>query len=133
MVFDWCPCDSKSFHISKSLLSIPVDPNNALICLVSIRPLISMSSGPRTMHWWVYQKQRLQLVSPSLSYSIVFFWSFANSRYLSLFSPSFSLTLWTARTAKTAIWQLVFQTIVSWWSFIGVWVTASSLWFPGLF
>ena len=50
-----------------------------------------------------------------------FFNSLARSRYLSLFSHSFSFILWSARTAKSTI----FQTGVSWWSFTGVWVTAN--------
>ena len=51
---------------------------------------------------------QLQSLSPSLSCSIVFFSSLERSRYLSLFSFSFSLTLWSAGTAKSTTRQVLF-------------------------
>ena len=47
-----------------------------------------------------------QLVSPSLSYSIVVFSSLARFKYLSLFSLSLIFTLWSVGTAKSAIQQV---------------------------
>ena len=58
--------------------------------------------------WSPYRARLLQLVSPSLSCCIVFFSSLARSRYLSLFSFSFSFTLWSAGTAKFTISQVLF-------------------------
>ena len=52
--------------------------------------------------------RQLQLVSPSLSSYLRCFSSLARSRYLSLFSHSFSFTLWSAETAKTIIWRFLF-------------------------
>ena len=46
MVFHWSLSDSKSPQVSKTLLSILVDLNNAVDWMVSIRPLISKSSSP---------------------------------------------------------------------------------------
>ena len=37
--------DSKSPHLSRTLLSILIDPNNAVVSVVSTRPLISKSSS----------------------------------------------------------------------------------------
>ena len=41
-----------------------------------------------------------------------FFNSLARSRYLSFFSHSFSFILWSARTAKSTIWQVLFIIII---------------------
>ena len=41
MVFHWILSDSNSPQISRTLLSILADLNYALVCMVSIRPLIS--------------------------------------------------------------------------------------------
>ena len=45
--------------------------------------------------------------------STVFFNSLARSRYLSFFSHSFSLILWSARTAKLTILQIFFFMLIS--------------------
>ena len=46
MVFHWSLSDSKYPQISRTLLSILVDFNNAIIWILSTRPPISNSSGP---------------------------------------------------------------------------------------
>ena len=48
MVSHWILSDSKSFDVSKTLLSILVDLNNAVVWVVSARPLISKPSSPFT-------------------------------------------------------------------------------------
>ena len=48
MVFHWSLCDSKSPLVSRTLLSILADLNNAVILMVSARPPISNSSRPFT-------------------------------------------------------------------------------------
>ena len=61
--------------------------------------------------------------------------------YWSCFSFSFTFTLWSVGTAKSTILQVIiiiyslraFHISFSWWSFTGVWVTASLLKSPGLF
>ena len=58
--------------------------------------------------WWLYQAHQLQLVSPTLSCSLVFFSSLARSKHLNLFSLSFNFTLWSAGTAKSTIRQVLF-------------------------
>ena len=83
--------------ISRTHVSILADLNNAVVWMVSTRPLIYKSSSPCTKSFGDYQVHQLQLVSPSLSSTIVFFVclfsSLARSRYLYLFSFSVSFTM----------------------------------------
>ena len=88
--------------------------------------------------WWLYRARPLQLEAPSLSRSIFFFSSLATSRYLPLFSPSFSFTLWSVGTTKSTILQVLsFITItrssrlVEIWWFVCISKSQSMLW--GLF
>ena len=46
MVFHWSLSDSKSPQVSRTRLSILADVNNAVVCIVSTRPLLSKSSSP---------------------------------------------------------------------------------------
>ena len=46
MVFHWSFSYNKSPHVSRTLLSILTDLNNAVVWMVSARPLISKSSRP---------------------------------------------------------------------------------------
>ena len=50
MVFHWIPSDRKSPQVSRTLLSIQSDLNNAVVWMVSTRPLLSQSSSPCTNH-----------------------------------------------------------------------------------
>ena len=45
MVFHWSLRDNKSPQVSRTLLSILANRNNAIVWMASIRPLISSSSG----------------------------------------------------------------------------------------
>ena len=148
MVFHWSLSDNNSPQVSRTLLSILANLNNAVIWMVSTRPPMSKSSSSIINPLVTYQAQQLLLISLSLSCSI-FFCSLARSRYLSFFSLSFSFTLWSAGTAKSTIRQVlffcrwlslgvviiiiiiiysfrVFHISISWWSFTGVWVTKKS-------
>ena len=62
------------------------DPNNAVVWMVSTHPLISKSSSRCTNLWWKYWTHQLQLVSPSLSCSIVFQFSSKVLVLISLFA-----------------------------------------------
>ena len=55
---------------------------------------------PLSIPCWLYQVKQLQLVSPSLSSSMIFN-SLARSRYLSFFSLSFSFNLWSAAEGQS--------------------------------
>ena len=46
MVLHWSPSDSKSPQVSRTLLGILADLNNAIVWMVSICPLIPTSSSP---------------------------------------------------------------------------------------
>ena len=48
MVFHWSLCDSKTSQVSRTLLSILDDLNNAVVLMVSTCPFISKSSSPFT-------------------------------------------------------------------------------------
>ena len=75
-----------------------------LIFLFQSRPV------PLSILWWLYRVRQPQLISPSLSCSIVclFLNSLTRSRNLSLFTLSFGFSLWSARTAKFTIQQVLF-------------------------
>ena len=51
--------------------------------------------------WWLYRAHLFKFVSSSFLYSV------PRSGYLALFSPPFSLTLWSAGTAKSSIRQVL--------------------------
>ena len=91
-VVHWSLSGSKSPQVSRTLLSILVDLNNAVVWMVSARPLISKSSNLST---------KLLVTVPSapitIGITVTFmlhscFNSQARSRYLSFFSLSFSFT-----------------------------------------
>ena len=112
MVFHWSLKDIKSPQVSRTLFSILIDLNNAVVWMVSTCPQISQ---------W-----------PSCF--IAFFSSLARSEYLSFFSFSLIFILWSTGTAIIIFFLLrVFHSSVSWWFFIGVWVAASLLKSPRLF
>ena len=80
----------------------------AIVWMVSIRPLISKSSSLLSQFFvdctehsnynWYHRHLHIPL----------FFNSLSRSTYLSLFSLSFSFTLWSTRTAKSTIQQVLF-------------------------
>ena len=107
MDFYWSLSDNKSSQVSRTLLSILADLNNAVAWMVSARPLISKSFSPCTNHL-------MTVPSPSITIGIGdtfmchrFFSSPGRSRYLSLFSLSFSFTLWSAWTTQSTIRQIL--------------------------
>ena len=61
---------------------------------------------PLSILWWLDRTPQLQLVSPSLSCSIVF--QFSSKVHVLIFSFSFSFTQWSIGTAKFTIWQFLF-------------------------
>ena len=126
------------------------DLNDAVVLMVSTRPVIFKSSSPCTNPLVTVPRAPITIGSTVTFMFHNFFTFLARSRYLSFFSHSFKFTLWSAGTAKSTIWHVLFIIIiiiiitiiysfrvfhisVSWWSFTGVWVTASLLKSPGLF
>ena len=107
MVFYWSLSDSKSPQVARTLLSILDDHNNAVVWMVSTCPLISKSSSPCTNPLVIVLRAAIiiGIIVTFMFHS--FFNSLAMSRYLS-FSLSFNFTLWSARTAKSTILQVLF-------------------------
>ena len=108
MVFHWRLSDSKSPQVSRTLLSILPVFTNAVVWMVSSRPPTSKSSRP-------FKNPLVTVPKAPITIGIIvtfmfhsFFNSLARSRYLSLFSHSFSFILWSAGTAMSAILQIFF-------------------------
>ena len=82
--------DSKSPQFSRTILSILADLNNAVIWMVSTRPLISKCCSPRTSYL-VTIPSASNTIGITVTFTfhsfvfVLFFCSFARSRYLSLF------------------------------------------------
>ena len=143
MVFHWSLSNSESPKVSRTLLSILADLNNAVVWVVSAL-LISNFSSPHPKPLESFRVHRLQSVLPSTSCSIplLVVWK-GPSTYLSFRFLYFIFTLRSTRTTKSTIQQVafiiiiiysfrVFHISISWWFFTGVWVTASLLKSPGL-
>ena len=106
MVFHWRLSQSKSPQVSRTLLSILTVFNYAVVWMVSTRPPTSKSSRP-------FNNSLVTVPNAPITIGIIvtfmfhsFFNSLARSRYLSLFSHSFSFILWSAGTAKSTILQI---------------------------
>ena len=107
MVFHWSLSDSTSPQIFGTPLSIMADLNYS----VSIRPLISKSSSHCTKPLvTVPSAPFLQLVSPSLSYSVFFFFFSSQARiittYILILTSFFPLTLTSFFLLKST-WQVL--------------------------
>ena len=122
MVFHRRLSDSKSPQVSRTLLSILAVFNNGVVWMVSAwlptsksskffnNPLVTVPKAPIT-------------IGISVTFMFYgFFNSLARSRYLSLFSHSFSFILWSAGTAKSTILQVLFF----------CWLLLSLVFWPGL-
>ena len=108
MFFHWSLRDSKSPQVSRTLLSILDNLSNAVVWMVSICPLISNFSSPFTNPLGIVPSAPTT-VNITVTFTFLSFFSFlTRSKYLSLFSPSFNYTLWSAGTAKFTIRQVFF-------------------------
>ena len=108
MVFHWNLSDSKSPQVSRTLLSILAVFNKAVVWMVSTRPPTSKSSR-------LFSNPLVTVPNAPITIGTIvtflfhsFFNPLARSRYLSFFSHSFSLILWSAGTAKLTIFQILF-------------------------
>ena len=108
MIFHWSLSDSKSPQVSRTLLSILSDLNNAVVWIVSTCSIISKSSS-----LCINPLVTVPRAPITIGIMVTFmFYSFCNSlarsRYISFFSLSFNFTLWLAGTAKFTILQVLF-------------------------
>ena len=106
MVFHWRLSHSNSPQVSRTLLSILAVFNYAVVWIVSTRQPTSKFSRP-------FNNPLVTVPKAPITISIIvtfvfhsFFNSITKSRYLSLFSHSFSFILWSAGTAKSTILQI---------------------------
>ena len=77
--------------------------------MVSTRPLISKSFSPCTDPLVTVPSMLIAIgITVIFMFYSFLFSSLASSRYLSVFSLSFSFTLWSARMTKSTIWQVLF-------------------------
>ena len=120
MDFHWSLSNSKSPQVSRTLLSILTDLNNAVVWMVSTRSPTSKSSNP-------FNNPLVTVPKAPITIGIIitfmfhsFFNSLARSRDL-FFSYSFSFILWSAGTAKSTILQILsfffFFFFFFWWLF----------------
>ena len=112
MVFHWSLNDRKSPQVSRTLLSIQANLNNAVVWMASIRPLICKSSCTFINPSVTVPRAP---ITNSVNISFMFrsfFNSLAWSRDLSFFSFSFNFNLWLAGTAKSTILQVFFFLLI---------------------
>ena len=108
MVFHWRLIDSKSPKVPRTILSILAVFNSAVVWMVSTRPLTSKSSRPFNNPLVTVPKAPIT-IGIIVTFMFHSFFNFlARSKYLSLFSHSFSFILWSAGTAKSTILQIFF-------------------------
>ena len=112
MVSHWSLSDSKSSQIYRTLLSILADLNNAVVWVVSICPLISKSFSPCPNPSATVSSAPITIGITVTFMSHSVFSSQARSRYLSLFSLSFSFTLWSTGTTKSTSRQVILIIII---------------------
>ena len=96
MLFHWRLSDSKSSQVSRTILSILAVFNNAVVWVVSTRPPTSKSSRLFNNPLVTVPKVPITIGIIVTFIFHIFFNSLARSRYLSLFSHSFSFIQWSA-------------------------------------
>ena len=107
MAFYWSLSYSKFPQVSRTLLSILTDLNYAVVWIVSTYPLIYKLSDSFTKPLGIVSSVAIIISITIIFMFPSFFSSLARSKYLSLYSLSFIFTLWSARTAKSTIWQVL--------------------------
>ena len=110
MVFHWGLCDKKSHQVSWTFLSILAVLSNTVIWIVSTRPPTFKFSRPFSNPLFIVPKITISTTVTLMFHS--FFNFLARSRYLSFFSQSFSFILWSAGTAKSTIFQILFFLLI---------------------
>ena len=112
MVFHWSLSDSKSPQVSRILLSLLAVLSNAVVWMVSTRPPTSKSSRPFSKPLVIVPKAPITIGTIVTFMFHSFFNSLARPRYLSFFPHSFRFILWSARTAKSTVLQILFFLLI---------------------
>ena len=113
MVFHWSLNDRKSPQVSRTRLRILAVLSNDVIRIVSTRLPTSKSSRPFNNPLVIVPKAPITIGTIVSFMFHSFFNSLARSRYLSFFSHSFRFILWSARTAKSTILQILFFLLIN--------------------
>ena len=112
---------SKSTQVTRTLLSILVNVNNAVVSMVSTRPLISESSNPFNNPLVAVPKAPIT-IGIIVTFMLQFFQFPSKVRVFILFFYRFSFNFiqWSARTAKSIILQVLFLLVDYFkvWSFL---------------
>ena len=93
----------ESPQVSRTLLSVLTNLNNAVVWMVSTHPVISKSPSPCTNPLVTAPSTPITIDITIIFMFHSFFGSLARSRYLSLFLYSFRFTQWSGRTVKSTI------------------------------
>ena len=99
--------DNKFPQVSRTLLSILDVLSNAVVWIVSTRLPTSKSSRPFGNPLVIVPKTPIAFGTIGTFMFHSFFNSLGRLKYLSFFSYSFSFILWSARTAKSTILQII--------------------------
>ena len=103
MVFHWILSDRKSPQVSRALLSIPAILNNAVVWMVSTRPLTSKSSSTFNNPLVIVPKAPITIgIIVTFMFHSFFQFPF-KVEVLILYSLSFSFILWSVGTVKSTI------------------------------
>ena len=110
MFFHWRLSDSKSPQVSRTLLSILANLNNAVVLMISTHSLISKSSSALTNPLVTVPRAP---ITTGINVTLMFhsFFQFPSKFQVLIylfFSFSFNFTLWSAGTVFSAIWQILF-------------------------
>ena len=133
MVFHWSLSAIKFPQVSRTLLSILVDLNDAVVWMVSACRLMSKSSSPFTQPLEILPgASNTTLITVTFLFHSFYFSSLARSKLLSLF-VFFDFHSVVHRDGNVHLSSgshnylliRVFHISVNWWSFTRVWVTES--------
>ena len=106
MVFHWGLSDCKSPQVSRTLHNIHADIINAVVWVVSTRPLLSKYFTYIFITSVIAPRALITSITVTFMFHS-FFSPLASFRYLCFFSLSFSFTLWSAGMAKSTIQQVL--------------------------
>ena len=106
MVFHWSLSDSKSPQVSRTRISILAVLSNAVVWIVSTRPLTSKSSRPFNNPLVTVPNAPITIDTIVTFMFHSLFNSLARSMYLSFFSLSFRFILWSAKSTFLQIYSV---------------------------
>ena len=141
IVFHWSLSDSEPPKISRTLLNILTDLNNAVVWIVSALPSIYNSFKPFTKPYGIVSSAPITI---SITVTFIFhnfFWFYGK---IKIFVSSFVFFDFHSVVGRNRLLLIIiiiimiiyslriFHSRISWWFPTGVWVTASLLKSPGL-